>query len=58
MSTTSGSRTGRALALVTLLGACCFGHAALADETDGTDSHARSGTWRLNLEESIAPADR
>ncbi len=58
ISTASGSRIKRTLALVTLFGACCFGQAAFADETGSPDSHARSGTWRLNLEESIAPQGR
>ena len=58
MSMTSSSKSIRTLVLVALFSAGCFGQAALADEGGSRDADARSGTWRLNLEESIAPQGR
>ena len=48
----------RNLVLVALFSACCFGQGALADEGRNAEALTKSGTWRLNLEESIAPQGR
>jgi len=41
--------------LVALFSAGCFGQGALAGDDGREAKHPRIGTWRLNLEESIAP---